>query len=82
MTLAEYMKTLSPEQKESYAQRCGTTVAYLFQLSGGHSKASGPLARTLGAQSGGLVQLEALRPDIFGELKSASAGASRSASPA
>lgn len=52
--------------REQYADRCDTSVAYLYQIAGGHSKPSGPLARKLAQESGFLVSLQELRPDIFG----------------
>lgn len=67
MTIREYIKSLRPEQREDYAQRAGTTVAYLFQIAGKHSKASGQLARRLAQESGFLISPQELRPDIFGD---------------
>lgn len=75
MTLRDFMKTLTTEEKEDYARRCGTTVAYLFQIAGAHSQASGPLARKLADESRGALQPGDLRPDIFG------APANRAAKP-
>lgn len=67
MNLRDYIKSLGPERREDYALRSGTTVAYLFQLAGGHSKPSGQLARRLATESGFLVSTQELRPDIFGD---------------
>ncbi len=76
MNLRDYIKSLGPELREDYAHRSGTTVAYLFQLSGGHSKPSGQLARRLAEESGFAVLPQELRPDIFGNLPDSSPAAS------
>lgn len=65
MTIAEYLKTLTPEQKRQYAKACGTTREYLAQLSGNFSQPSPQLARKLAEESGGQVTLTDLRPDIW-----------------
>ncbi|MEW6563807.1 MAG: hypothetical protein AB1400_11435 [Pseudomonadota bacterium] len=62
-----YLRSLTPTQREAYAARCRTTVGYLYQIAGGHSRASGPLARVLAEQSGHCVDPRSIRADIFGE---------------
>jgi DNA-binding transcriptional regulator YdaS (Cro superfamily) len=70
MKLAQYMRTLSPDQKRAYAKRAGTTVAYLKQLAGKHSVAGPQMARRLSAASDGKVELHEIRPDIWGRVHS------------
>ena len=65
MELKEYFYTLTPDEREGYATRSGTTVDYLIQLIGGHRRASPALAKTLSQESGEQVPLSKLRPDIW-----------------
>jgi hypothetical protein len=75
MKLRDYIKKLTPEQRDDYAKRCGTTDAYLFQLAGDHRQPSGQLARRLAEESGFAVLPQELRPDIFGNLPDSSPAA-------
>jgi hypothetical protein len=65
--LRTYIKALEPEAREVYAKACETTVAYLWQIAGGHSVPSPKLAKLLAANSGNQVSRGQLRPDIWGE---------------
>ena len=71
MEFKDFVKGLNREEREVYAAAAGTTVDYLWQISGGFSKPSGLLARRLADESGGKVRREDLRPDIFGESDAA-----------
>lgn len=66
MTLRDFMKTLTREQKEAFAMRCKTKLSYLQQIAGGHRKASGPLARRMIIESGFMISPQSIRDDIFG----------------
>ena len=65
MELKEYFYTLTPDEREGYATRSGTTVAYLIQLIGGHRRASPELAKALSKESDEQVPLFKIRPDIW-----------------
>lgn len=65
MDLKEYVHGLKPVQRERYAKRAGTTVAYLIQLMGGHRRPSVELAKSLSRESGNAVSLTELRPDVW-----------------
>lgn len=65
MNLREYVLALTPEEREEFAARAGTTVNYLPLLMGGHRKPGHELARRLTEASNGVLELSALRPDIW-----------------
>ncbi|MFI5223017.1 MAG: hypothetical protein ACHQX3_02040 [Nitrospirales bacterium] len=58
MTLAEYMKTLTPIKRRAFARRVPTTEANLYQLAGGHSNPSMTMARAIKRASRDQVTLE------------------------
>lgn len=58
-------QTPNPKRQE-VADTAGTSVAYLWQLAGGHRKASLEMAKRLQDASAGALTIEGLRPDIFG----------------
>lgn len=68
MDLKSYVETLEPPEREEYAKRAGTTVAYLYQLTGGHRAPSPQLAKRLHVESGSKVRLSKLRPDIWARV--------------
>lgn len=63
MTLSEYFDPMTPEQRECFAQRCGTSVGYLKHIKNGHKNASATLAINIDRESGGLVKKESLCPE-------------------
>lgn len=65
MNVRDYIKSLSPDAKREYAEACGTTVEYLAQISGGHSRPGHNLAKRLAQHSDGNVGLHEIRPDIW-----------------
>jgi DNA-binding transcriptional regulator YdaS (Cro superfamily) len=65
MNIKDYLNTLTPDEREAFAVRAGTTDAYLQQLKGGHSKPSTKLCHKLVAASNGALTLEELRPDVW-----------------
>jgi len=67
MDMRSYLLGVSPEKREEVAKEADTSVAYLFQLAGGHRKASPDLARSIQSATNGAVTKEELRPDIWGE---------------
>lgn len=68
MDLKQYLDTLSVVEREDFAKRCGTTVAYLAQLTGGHRLPSPKLARKFVVESGKTISLAKLRPDIWSRV--------------
>jgi hypothetical protein len=67
MDVKEYIKAHDRETVESVAVRAGTSVAYLRQLAGKHRLPSPDMARRLVVASSGVMALERLRPDIWGD---------------
>lgn len=68
MDLKTYVNSLDPSAREEYARRAQTTVAYLYQLTGGHRAPSPGLAKRLHIESGRKVHLAKLRPDIWARI--------------
>ena len=68
MEFKTYWLSLKPEQRKSFADRCGYKVGYLDHVSTGYRKASvHKLAPKIERESGGQVTRQELRPDVFGE---------------
>lgn len=65
MDIKTYIKTLTPIERAAFAKGVGTSVAYLYQLAGGHRSPSTKLAQKIETVSGGLVRKEVLRPDVW-----------------
>lgn len=61
-----WFQKLSAEEKRRMAQRLGTSIDWLYQLSGSHGKASAKLANAIHDYSAGQWSKHELRPDIFG----------------
>lgn len=64
---ASYVRELGPEQKKEFAERCGTSYRYLIQLINGHRRASSKLAKKFREQSGHIIRLASVRPDIWAD---------------
>lgn len=64
--LRDWLGQTNNQEREALAERAGTSVAHLWQLAGGHRKASLELAKRLEDASRGALTIEGLRPDIFG----------------
>lgn len=59
MKLAEYIKSLSPKEREAYARRCGTTPSYLrIHILAARKEPRRPLREALARESEGNVTLE------------------------
>lgn len=65
MELKDYLRNLNSDERQSYAERSGTTVGYLYLLAGKHRHPKPKLARSLHRESEGMVTLHELRPDIY-----------------
>lgn len=53
------------DERERVAVVAGTSVGHLWQLAGGHRRASPALAERLEVASAGELSVAALRPDLF-----------------
>jgi len=62
--LRQWLAQASSERRKAVATEARTTVGHLWQLSGGHRRASADLAIRLQKASGGEITLAGLRPDI------------------
>jgi DNA-binding transcriptional regulator YdaS (Cro superfamily) len=62
--LADYLQSLSTEQRSDFAQRCLTSPDYLAQLAAGIRKPKVDLAIRISKESGGQVTCEELLPDV------------------
>lgn len=64
------MTEMPTAEREKFAKTLGTTVEYLmFQVGGGHRKASPELAKQIDKESRGIVGKHELRPDIFDKVE-------------
>lgn len=70
MTLADFLRTLSRDEREAFAQKVSRagSVGYLYLVAGGHRRASAELARKIEECSAGKVTRLELRPDIYGDV--------------
>jgi len=64
-TLRAHLSTLVPADQAAYAARCGTTIGYLRKALSKGQRFDGGLVRLLHVESGGVVSLTELRPDIW-----------------
>jgi DNA-binding transcriptional regulator YdaS (Cro superfamily) len=71
MDIKTFIDKLSPEEKEKFAKRADTSVAYLSQLAHGHRNAGIKTIVAIEEASNGIVTRYDLRPDIFGSKPSA-----------
>lgn len=59
-----FLQQAAPEQREALAQTVDSSVAYFYQIAGGHKKPSPKLARALNKAEPQLT-LHELRPDVW-----------------
>jgi DNA-binding transcriptional regulator YdaS (Cro superfamily) len=64
MDMKTFIRQATPEQREHLAKRVGSSVAYFYQIAGGHKKAGPKLCQKLVAAEPRLT-LSELRPDIW-----------------
>lgn len=62
--LKTYLETLSLEERDAFAARCGTTAGHLKNISYGYRSCAEGLAINVERESGGKVRCEKLRPDV------------------
>ena len=63
--LREWLATATNDRRRDVAVAAKTTVGHLWQLAGGHRKASVDLAERLQDASGGEITIAGLRPDLI-----------------
>lgn len=67
--LRHYLNSLSLEQQDAYAKRCGTSIGYLRKACTTKPQLDGALCRMLDEESDGKVPRASLRPDIWPEKR-------------
>lgn len=63
--LREWLSKTPTERRTQIAKAAGTTLGHLWQLAGGHRKASPELAERLQDASMGEITIAGLRPDLI-----------------
>lgn len=64
MVLKTYIKTLTKEELDDFAKRCGTTAGQVIQVAGGYRRAGESLAINIERETAGQIRCEDLRPDV------------------
>jgi len=73
--LREWLATATNDRRRDVAAQAKTTVGHLWQLAGGHRKASVDLAERLQDASDGEITIAGLRPDLIPFARKALKGA-------
>ena len=73
--LREWLATATNDRRRDVAAEAKTTVGHLWQLAGGHRKASVDLAERLQDASNGEITIAGLRPDLISFARKALKGA-------
>lgn len=60
----DWLNSHTDGERSALAASASTSVGYLWQLAGGHRKASVELAARLNKASKGVLTLEGMRPDL------------------
>lgn len=63
--LRDWLARAPNDRRQAVADAAKTTVGHLWQLAGGHRKASAELAGRLQDASGGEITIAGLRPDLL-----------------
>jgi len=68
MKLDEFLKTADQDERSRVADEAGTSVAYLYQIAGGHRKPSTDLAKKIAAATKPPYKVGKadLLPDVWG----------------
>lgn len=64
MDLKSFLESLSTDEREQFAERCGTTAGHLRNVSYGYRSCAESLAINVERESGRQVRCETLRPDV------------------
>lgn len=62
--LRDWLANAAADRRQAVAETAKTTVGHLWQLAGGHRKASADLAERLQDASEGEITIAGLRPDL------------------
>jgi hypothetical protein len=73
--LRDWLAKTPTAERERVALEAGTTVGHLWQLAGGHRKASAELGERLQDASEGSITIAGLRPDLVSLAKKVLKGA-------
>ena len=65
MNFRDYWRSIDKPARSRVADRAETSVEYLIQIAGGHSRPSAAMCVRLEIATGGKVTREELRPDLF-----------------
>lgn len=65
MTLADWLRQATPDQREACARQAATSVNRLYQLAGGHRQPSARACHDIAAGTGYAVTPHDLRPEFF-----------------
>lgn len=63
-SITAYLATLPPDQRDAFAQRCGTTVGYLRKAVSAGQRIGESLAIAIERESCRAVTVEEIRPDV------------------
>jgi DNA-binding transcriptional regulator YdaS (Cro superfamily) len=63
--LRDWLASATADRRQLVAEAAKTTVGHLWQLAGGHRKASAELAERLQDASDGEITIAGLRPDLI-----------------
>lgn len=64
MELKDYLETMTLDQRDAFAIRCGTSAGHLRNISYGYKPCGEKLAIEIERESEGRVLCEKLRPDV------------------
>lgn len=73
--LRDWLSTATNDRRQQVASAAKTSVGHLWQLAGGHRKASAELAERLQDASDGEITIAGLRPDLIQFARKALKGA-------
>jgi len=65
MKLSDYLRSITPEQRQATAAAAGTSVGYLYVLAGGSRRGSPDMALRIELATGGAVTREDMLPEFF-----------------
>lgn len=76
MALKHFLRPMNEEDRDAFATACGTTLKYLKLVAYKAKKPNAELCIAIERESGGVVPVESLRPDIDWAFRRQAAGVS------
>lgn len=64
MQLLDYLRSMTPEAREDFARRCGTSPDYLLQIGYGNRRPKIALAVSIERESACQIRCEQLLPEV------------------